>query len=381
MSAPAAHVLRFGQLRRELTAARRAGLQRWGDRFVDLGRSEPLQAWPADERLATVLANASDTRRYPPVAGRSDVLAAVSRHYSRVLAVPLGPENILLTSGALTGITLALMTLARPGTEVAIPAPYYHAYPSQAELVGCVPRLVPTRAAGWRLDGSAPTALAGAQALILANPVNPTTVSYRAEALRKIMAGLDPGAGLVADEVYAEYVYEPAGFTSVAALRKLTGDDRWLVVRSAAKTLGRPGLRIGVLIGPAALIAAVTDRAAAATGAASVPAQLALREGLAASARADHMRPYRRRSQLALDLAGQLGLAAQPPAGTYYLWLHGPGLGRVSTAVRLAREAGVFVWPGEYFGASTHARISLSAPAAGIESGLARIAEFLCRQG
>lgn len=381
MSTRPVHLLRFGELRRELTAARRAGLEHWGDRFVDLGRSEPLQAWPTDEQLTVALAVAPLTRRYPPVAGRSEVLAAVARHYSQVLAVPLRSENILLTAGALTGITLALMTLARPGDEVAIPVPYYHAYPSQAELAGCVTRLVPTERSSWRLAGASLAALAGARTLIMANPVNPTTVSYEAAALREIMAALDPGAGLVADEVYAEYVYDPAGFTSVAALRDLTGDDSWLVVRSAAKTLGRPGLRIGVLIGSAPLIAEATDRAAALTGAASVPAQFALRDGLAAAARADHIRPYRRRSELALALVSQLGLAAEPPEGTYYLWLDGPGLGRVRTAVELARHAGVFVWPGEYFGASSHARISLSAPAAAIEAGLARIAGFIGSEG
>ncbi len=368
MSAEPAYLLRFGALRRELNAARREGLRRWGNRFIDLGRSEPLQAWPTDEQLTAAFADTPATRRYPPVAGRADVLGAVARHYSRVMAIDLTPENILLTAGALTGLTLALMTLARPGDEVAIPVPYYQVYPSQVELAGCRPRLVTGRPRGWQL--------AGAQALILANPVNPTTVSYPAGELKEIMATLDPGAGLVADEVYAEYVYDPDYFTSVGTLRGLTWND-WLVVRSAAKTLGRPGLRIGVLIGSARLIAAATDRAAALTGAASVPGQLALCAGLAATTAADHIRPYRRRSELALDLISRLGLTAEPPAGTYYLWLDGPGLGRADTAVRLATDAGVFLWPGEYFGADSHARMSLSLPIATIEAGLTRIARFI----
>jgi aspartate/methionine/tyrosine aminotransferase len=52
----------------------------------------------------------------------------------------------------------------------------------------------------------------------------------------------------------------------------------------------------------------------------------------------------------------------------------------VATAVRLATEQGVFVWPGEYFGWPTHTRVSLSAPVAGLQQGLARIGEFVSRE-
>lgn len=376
---------RFSAMRRELGDARSEGARRWGRDFADLGRSEPLAAWPPDGQADRMLAAAAQTRRYPPVAGRRDVLGQVATHYSKSLGVPLTHANIMLTSGALTGIMLALMTLGQPGGEVAMPAPYYHAYPSQAELTGHLPRVIAVSpAGGWRLATEQAGALSAGTVLLLANPANPTTVSYGERQLREIISALPQGAAVIADEVYGEYLYQPGGFASLASLSGpggpdhwLHGPDRWLVVRSAAKTLGRPGLRIGVLIGPAAVIGAAADRAAALLGGASVPAQLALAGGLRAAADADHMRPYRRRAELALELAGRLGLTVQPPDGTYYLWLAGPGLGQVETAGRLATEHGVFVWPGEYFGWPTHARVSLSAPVAGLQKGLARIGEFV----
>src|SRR5262249_30049190 len=107
-----------------------------------------LQAWPPDDQLAAVLAAAPVTRRYPPVAGRDDVREAVARHYRQATGVPLEAENILLTPGGLGGLTIALLTLTRPGDEVAIPVPYYHGYPSQAELAGCVPLPLPTAGTG-----------------------------------------------------------------------------------------------------------------------------------------------------------------------------------------------------------------------------------------
>jgi aspartate aminotransferase len=358
----------FIAMRQTLTRARADGATLWGRDFLDVGRSEPLTAYPSDDALAEPLASAAGaTRRYPPVAGLLDIRARVANHYATALGVPLGPENVLLASGAQTALTLALATLCPPGTDVLLPRPYYHAHPVQVEFAGGLPRCADVT---WRLTADA---VANAGALLFANPANPTTTVYDAAALTSLLNALPPDAPIIADEVYAEYLYQPASFTSLAALLDESRD--WLVVRGAAKTLGRPGLRIGVLIGPPRVIDAVEVRAAALTGAASLPAQLAFADGLDALAGAEHMRPYPRRRDEALRTSDRLGLTVYVPEGTYYLWLTGPGLGTVRAAAALARDAGVFAWPGEYFGATSHVRLSLNLPPAVIATALHRLAQ------
>jgi aspartate/methionine/tyrosine aminotransferase len=363
----------LGRMRRSLLEARDTAAAAWGSEFINMGRSEPLQAWPTDELLDGALAAAGATRRYQPVPGRRDVLEAVARHYGCQLGVPLGPENILLTSGAMTGITVALATCPAGG-DVLIPTPHYHAYPALVDATSRRPCLIRTGpATGWKLAADQ-VATAGRQpgALILNNPANPTTVSYGAAELQDLLAALEPDTAVIADEVYADYVHEPGAFASLAAVADLGGSRDWVVVRSAAKSLGRPGLRIGVLLGPAAVIEAVADCASVLTGGASVPAQLAFLAGLGAMAQADHIRPYRRRTEAALRIAQARGLTVTAPAGTYYLWLAGPALGDTSTAITMAHKAGVFAWPGEYFGATSHLRLSLSVPFAAVSAGLTR---------
>jgi aspartate/methionine/tyrosine aminotransferase len=368
-------VSRFAAMRRALAQARDVGYRRWGRDFIDLGRSEPLAAWPDDRQLQRRPTADRLTRLYGPVAGWADVRASVADHYAKTLGVPLRAGNILISSGALSGLTVALSALCRPGGAVAMTVPYYHAWPSIVELMGGRPRPVPI-GDGGRMTFVVPTN-DRLDAVLFANPNNPTGMTHDRDALDAVTADLGPDVAVVADEVYAEYIYAPAGFTSLATVLPLQDGPDWVVVRSAAKTLGRPGLRVGVVIAPVAVIEAVTDRAAALTGSASTLAQFAFADGLAVMHAADHMRPYRSRLELALAISHTLGLTAQRPQGTFYLWVDGPGLGPVETAVRLCLEAGVFVWPGQYFGSPSHVRVSLSASRASIETGLRRIADSL----
>jgi len=363
-------------MRRALSQARRDGILRWGTDFIDLGRSEPLAAWPPDEEVGRAMAVGRPTRGYPPVEGGPQARAAAAGYYSRLLGRKLIPEQVLITPGALVGLSLALATLCRPGDPVAVAVPYYHAHPSLVELAGGEILRVETTDGG-RLTSAALGAVRPPGAVLFANPANPTGVAYNRQHLEDLTGCLPAGTAVIADEVYAEYVYDRADFASVASVLCASDARDWLVVRSASKTLGRPGLRIGVVLGSPALIEAVADVAAAMTGAASVPAQLAFAAGLAAVDGAEHVRPYRRRLDVALAACRRHGLSTLRPQGTYYLWVNGPGVGAVDTAARLSLDAGVFAWPGVYFGSPSHMRITLAVPVAALEEGIGRIAGHL----
>ena len=368
-------VARFGAMRRSLMRARDEGQRRWGSDFIDLSGSAPLAAWPSDDVVARALAVGRPTRGYGAPEGTPAARAAAASYFSRSVGVPFGPENVLITAGALGGLSATLATVCRTGREVAVATPYYHAHPSLVELAGG--RVVRVAATGTGRIGHPELAGREPQALLFANPTNPTGVTYDRRQVAALAGGLPTGAPIIVDEVYADYIYRPEDFASVAGVLPADDAARWVVVRSASKTLGRPGLRIGVVLGPARLVEAIADRVAALTGAASLPAQAAFVAGLADIAQVDHVRPYRRRLDLAMTLCRQLGLTVEPPQGAYFLWIDGPGAGHVDTAVRLCAQAGVFVWPGAYFGATSHLRVSLAVPVGSLETGLQRIAANL----
>ncbi len=385
MSSTAAAKPLTQDLRGELTRIRASARARWGSELIDLARSEPLCAWPPDGQLTAE--GAAHTRRYPPVAGLDPVREELAGYYAEVLGLPMTRQNVCVTAGAVSGLMLALSTLCEPGDEVLIPSPYFQMNPVQARLAGAVPRFVDTQDHGWRLGPEllARCVSARTRALLLTNPVNPTATAYGAREVNAIIAALPPGTAIIADEVYADYVYPDAEFASIATPARQAGVAEWVVLRSASKTIGRPGLRVGAAIGPEPVIDAITSRAAVLAGAASVTSQLAFCAGLRASADADYMRPYRHRRSVALDAASRVGLTVAQPEGTYYLWVGQPGqvgeqgrpaIGTAPAADALAEQRGVLAWPGSVFGAPGWLRLSLTAPADAITEGLVRIAEF-----
>ena len=64
---------------------------------------------------------------YTPAAGIWEVREAVAASY-RAAGLPVGPERVVLTSGASEGIELALSVLVDSDDEVLIPVPTYPFY-------------------------------------------------------------------------------------------------------------------------------------------------------------------------------------------------------------------------------------------------------------
>lgn len=139
---------------------------------------------------------------------------------------------------------------ALPGTEIGLrligdllPGPACHIAPAY-------------RTHGEMIDGSTPLgradlAEADGQTLILANPNNPDGHRFDRPALHDLLARRGAEGWLILDEAFADT--DPA--TSFA--NQVGEDRRLLVFRSFGKFFGLAGVRLGFLIGPPAILAAV----------------------------------------------------------------------------------------------------------------------------
>lgn len=189
---------------------------------------------------AAVALATPDTRmvsRYPtPYA--STLKEAAARHFG------VEPENVATGCGSDDLIDSAVRAYAGPGDVVAYQEPTFpmaalFAAMNEARAVA-VP---PGPDFSLNVDG-----LVAARAAVtyVCRPNNPTGTLFDAGATRRVIRD---AAGLVlVDEAYADY----AGETLIA---DVVASDRAVVLRTMSKAFGLAGLRVGLAIGPASVVA------------------------------------------------------------------------------------------------------------------------------
>jgi histidinol-phosphate aminotransferase len=190
------------------------------------------------ERLGAVAIN-----RYP-AERTQDLALALARHAGM-------PEGCAITLGNGSDELISMLSLAtaKPGAKALSPVPSFVMYEISARYQGLEFIGVPLRA-DFELDGPAMLkAIAEQQPVLiyLAYPNNPTGNLWDADVIEQIIEAA-PGL-VVMDEAY-----QP--FASADSMPLLQRHPHLLVMRTMSK-FGLAGVRIGYLIGRAALIAEV----------------------------------------------------------------------------------------------------------------------------
>lgn len=330
-----------------------------------LGRDDVLAFWfgesdevtPAAIREAGAASLAAGETFYSHNLGLSELREAISRYMS-ALHGQIDADRIAVTSGGVNGLMVALQAIVDPGDEVVAVVPLWPNLTAQAEILGASVRRVSLRVDGdgaWALD--LPALLAAVtertRVLLLNAPNNPTGWTLTAAEQAAILAHCRrTGTWIVADEVY-ERVFFDAG-AAPSFLDQSGPDDRLIVVHSFSKSFLMTGWRLGWMVLPPALTAAVGKLIEFNTSCAPVFVQ---RAGLAALALgeplvADVAAGMRRGRDTLLPLLAVLpGVRVAVPRGGMYAWFQVAGEGdSLALAQRLVRQVGLGLAPGAAFG-------------------------------
>lgn len=171
----------------------------------------------------------------------------------------LGPDDVMVVSGAQEGIFLLLNAALEAGDHAIVVWPAYQSLFEVARSAGAEVTLLPLRhEEGWALDVDAlARAVRPDTRLIVVNyPHNPTGAHLDEDAFRRVVAlARDAGATLLSDEVYR--FLELDGRPCLPPAAGL--DETAVSLGVLSKAFGLPGLRIGWL---ATRDHALLDRAA-----------------------------------------------------------------------------------------------------------------------
>jgi aspartate/methionine/tyrosine aminotransferase len=316
---------------------------------------------------------------YPQTNGTVPLRSAIAALYPGA-----APDHIHVTNGGSEANFCATWSLLEPGDDVVMMAPNYMQTWGLARAFAGTVREWPLRerAGRWRPDTDELRALLTPRTklLIVCNPNNPTGACFDAATLDAICreAGRH-GTWVLSDEIYRGA--ELAGDQTPSVWGRY---DRVIVTSGLSKAYGLPGLRIGWIAGPAAVVAdtwAHHDYTSIAPG--------AINDHLAALALSPVKRGrilQRTRGILNANLpalsawlSARAGLFSfvPPEAGAIvYARYHRP-IGSAALTTRLREEKGVLIVPGDHFGMDGFLRIGFGGPVAGLLEGLSRLEEVL----
>jgi aspartate/methionine/tyrosine aminotransferase len=327
---------------------------------VNLGQGFPDFAAPELVKEAAARHIREDRNQYAASPGVPRLRRALADDWRRVFpdAPAVDPESeITVGSGATELLHDALLAVVDPGDEVIVFEPAYDAYAPDVAMAGGVVRPVPLSPPDWRFD---PDRLASAfgprtRALILNTPHNPTGKVFRRDELEVIAElAIRHDAIVIADEVYAEIVFDGAVHLPIAALPGMF--ERTISIGSMGKTFGVTGWKVGWAIASPTLSAAVRAVHQFVTFTNSSPFQEALADVLpeaAANGYYDGLRAdYRRRRELLAAALRGAGLEPLPIGGAYFLLTElpsGAGTDDTSFCRRLVTEVGVAAIPTSVF--------------------------------
>lgn len=315
--------------------------------------------------------------------GKPDLRRAIAERVTARTGVATGPGNVMVTPGGQAALFAAHMVTLDPGDTGLYCDPYYATYPGTIRATGARDVAVPTRPeTGFQPEaGEIAARAAGARTLLINTPNNPTGTVYTRRTLEDVARVVgDHDLWLISDEVYDTQLWAGEHLSP----RALPGmAERTLVVGSLSKSHAMTGSRIGWLIGPEAVIDAVTALATNTTyglpgyiqdaGLAALGLGPAFEEAVSA--------PFRRRRDLAVAcLAASNRLRLVPSGGAMYVMVdvRATGLSGNRFAERLLEAEHIAVMPGESFGqaAAGHVRIALTVADDALAAALARLAAF-----
>ncbi len=289
---------------------------------INLGQGFPNFPCPDLLKEAAARAIRDDVNQYAITWGAKRLRDAVAAKYERWYGLPADPETeITITCGATEAMASAVLALVDPGDEVVVFEPYYENYGPDAILCGARPVFVPMPVdRELDLDRVARAFGPRTRAVIVNTPNNPTgRVLSRAELLGIAALCVKHGAYAITDEIYEHILYdgEHVPMATLPGMR-----ERTVTVSGYSKTFAITGWRIGTIVAPAPLTAAIRKVHDFLTVGAPAPLQDAVATALGelpASYYDEMARAYRRRRDLLCASLDRAGFRATPPQGAYYV--------------------------------------------------------------
>ena len=314
---------------------------------------------------------------YTQTNGTPELRAAIASLYPGARA-----EHVQVTNGGSEANYLAVWHLVEPGDEVVMMAPNYMQMRGIARGLGAVvhPWPLVEDESRWRPDLAALDALVSPRTklILICNPNNPTGARLTASELDAVCRiAARAGAWLLSDEIY-----RGAELDGIETPTIWGRSDRVIVTSGLSKAYGLPGLRIGWIVGPPALVEelwGVHDYTSIAPGALSdrlARVALSRRREILARARGIIASNYPLVRKWT-EKHGKKLTHVPPEAGAIVFVRYQHAINSTALVERLRNEKSVLLVPGDHFDMDGYVRIGFGNHPAHLSAALDLVGEVL----
>lgn len=361
-----------------------SALNAQGRDVISLGIGEPDFTAPAQVIETLHRAASAGLGSYTSPAGIAPLRDAIAHYYKQQFSAEVDPARVIVTAGASGALLLAAMTLINPGDEILMPDPSYPANQNFIMAAGGIPRLVPcSPGQRFQLDAQSVAQHWGpaTRGVLIASPSNPTGTTIAPDELKALIAEVKKRDGFVImDEIYLGIHYDQAPQSALAL------DDSVVIINSFSKYFHMTGWRLGWLIAPPHLVAAMEKLAASVAICAPSLAQhaaLTCFEPEVMRVYDTRRLSFKQRRDYLLPEFERLGLHVPVvPDGAFYIYAdvrqHSQNSQEFSH--RLLHEASVAAVPGQDFGPAHAAHMMRFSYATGLDrlqEAVSRMQRFL----
>lgn len=215
--------------------------------------SNEVSLGPLPSVVAAIAEAAGRINRYPDSAA-SELVAR--------LAAKLGvaEDQVSAGCGSVTLCQQLMQAACTAEDEVLFPWRSFEAYPILTQVVGAGQTRVPLTAGhALDVDAMAAAVTGKTRVVFVCTPNNPTGTALTKPELERLFDSVSEDVLVVIDEAYREFVDDPSvpDGVEVAKEQWARGRDNVAVLRTFSKAYGLAGLRVGYLVAPAPVTAAV----------------------------------------------------------------------------------------------------------------------------
>lgn len=358
------------------------GEARTYDDVIVMGRGDPDFDTPEHIVAAAKEAMVNHYADDVPPPGLLALRQAIAERVKRVNGIEVDPETeVVVTNGGQEALFLMVLAVIAPGDEMIVPEPNYNTYNDSLDFAGGIKVEVPTYAdADFRAD---PEAVRRAvtdktRALLLVSPNNPAASVISPDDMQAMLhIAQEHDLMILADDIYDLFVYDDFQHLSPASLPG--GKERTLTLNALSKSYAMTGWRLGWIVGPADLMARVTELKAAVSGGTSVVSQYAGIAALTGPQQPVAMMAaaYQRRRRLVLDALDAMGMSYGMPQGGQFVFadIGFTGMDSAEVAQRMLTDQHILAYPGSAFSKDrkNYLRMTFLQPEDTLKEGLERM--------